>query len=233
MSAEDLISKLLASGKFKSKHPVTIHPEWYYSYVTIPKLKKIQEELLRMARTDLKVFINTPEYYNVSAEDLIPLIPHTVEYLKEIGLLGKFHRIMFPHQTRREDVGFVGSVHLESNQYGVAHCALNIPLHNCEDSWTIWYEATDGGAHINYTNRFAAMKKELARPIAAVRYTGPALLNTSIHHRGYRLSLDRLFASIRFTPGYILGKDDMMKFGIKNPLEQVDPIQIPELINKI
>lgn len=226
MNVEDFVSKLLASGKFN--YPVTIHPDWYYSYVTIPNFKAIQEELLVLARKDVKFYWNTPEYYNISPEDCIPLIPHTVEYLREIGLFNQFHRIMVPHQKRREDIGFVGPPHLDSNRYGVSHCSLNIPLHNCEDSWTIWYEATDGGAHLNYTYKFVGMAEELARPIAAVQYTGPALVNTSIHHRGYRLSLDRLFASIRFNPGYILGKDDMMKFGIKNPLEQVDPIQVPE-----
>jgi hypothetical protein len=190
-----------------------INTKWLYSYTDIPNLEIIKSELLRLFMSDVPKKQFSAFYVNVYKQD-IKDCPALFEYLYALGLLHKFVRVLFSI-TGGLDIN-AALPHADSfePEIGIRY-TLNIPLVDAEDSCTIFYDK-EIGSDVYYgpkTRTAYAHAMEGLTEIARMYYTQPAILNTSIIHRGEAKSLDRLLAGIRFMPE--LTYEELSRFGVK------------------
>jgi hypothetical protein len=108
--------------------------------------------------------------------------------------------------------------------------SLNIPLIDTDDSYTIWANTKARKLKISeimggntktledIMRNFGFMEDEFCTEIARVKYTQPALVNTTILHKGQSNNPNRRICGLRFVPQ--LTAQDAMNLGIKNPFIQ-------------
>jgi hypothetical protein len=194
-----------------------LYPGWYYSYVDIPNYEEIKQELLDLYKSGIVSTRSNPDYYNVSVGD-IKNCPKLFQYLSIVGVFDKFSRVLFSTNVPRTDVVHVDGYHPTTKN----HFSLNIPLIDCEDSYTAFYKYC--GNHLRFKietyHHYASMSMDKVEEIARVECTRPVLVNTTILHRGLTNKLTRTLASIRFHPA--LTVEELRNLGIKNPLVQED-----------
>ena len=82
---------------------------------------------------------------------------------------------------------------------------LNLPILNCKDSYTVWYNTKDGAGMTNYKKRYPTtpfyLEKDVYEEIGRVSSMQPAFINVSIPHRPeVHASVDRIAITTRFTP---------------------------------
>lgn len=185
-------------------------PNWCYSYVDIPNLKKIQEELFIARKVCSTPFQNNPYYINFSKETIQDHIPTVLEYLRDIGveeklLKVKFSSILPPGQGFRK----VSNIHVDVVDKHFKH-SLNIPIIDCENTYTIWYRGNIRlpdpkmnpflGANANPMEYFGVVDDHEAKEICRVETVRPMIINTTIPHRGeWHLRPSRVLCCINFT----------------------------------
>ena len=194
-----------------------LYPNWYFSYVEIPKLKEIQLELLSLKYSKIISYQKSPFYYNVLKEDIVDC-PELFEYLKSKELFGKFKRLLFSTNGPTQDVTHVDGY----NPLTRNHFSLNIPLIDCENSYTVFYDYK--GKHLIYNqdtyNFFAWMTLDKVKELTKVECVKPMLVNTTILHRGIMEKKSRTIVGIRFSSPLTI--EEIKRLGIKNPLVQED-----------
>jgi hypothetical protein len=177
-----------------------INTDWYYSYMDIPNLEIIKQELINLLSLPVPKKNFTSYYTNIYVPNIIQC-PTLMTYLEEVGVKSKLLRILYSKSdgpSINEAPPHVDSViPNRSFQY-----SLNIPLIDAEDSYTVWYEQTTPSLILYDTATFTGWveNKEQIREIARVQYTQPMLLNTSILHGGKITSNRRTIAGLRFWP---------------------------------
>jgi hypothetical protein len=183
-------------------------PDWHYTFINVSNLEKIQKELLYI-RNNLSPSMQYNEHYtNYLKEHIVEYIPTLREYLEEVGVYEKLYRIVF--SAKREPGQKIQSgIHVDSLDKGYTY-SLNIPLVDCENTYTAWYEGpvekydqtknpfigTNEGA-LAY---FGFVREHLAKEVCRVETTRPMLVNTTIPHRGLTTKPSRVISSIRFIP---------------------------------
>ena len=177
-----------------------INTDWYYSYLDIPNLEIIKQELINLLSLPVPKRNFTSYYTNIYVPNIIQC-PALMKYLEEAGVKSKLLRVLYSksdgHNINEAPPHVDSIVPNKSFQY-----SLNIPLIDAEDSYTVWYEQTIP-AQLLYdtvTNTGWVENKEQIREIARVQYTRPVLLNTSILHGGKITSDRRTIAGLRFWP---------------------------------
>lgn len=177
-----------------------INTDWYYSYVDIPNLETIKQELINLLSLPVPKRNFTRYYTNIYVPNIIQC-PALMAYLEAVGIKSKLLRILYSKSdgpSINEAPPHVDSIiPSKSFQY-----SLNIPLIDAEDSYTVWYEQTKPSLILFDTVTFTGWveNKEQVREIARAQYTQPMLLNTSILHGGKITSDRRMIAGIRFWP---------------------------------
>ena len=186
-----------------------INTDWYYSYIDIPNLAVIKQELINLLSLPVPKRNFTSYYTNIYVPNIIQC-PSLMEYLEAVGIKSKLLRVLYsksdgPHINNAPP--HVDSIKPDKSfQY-----SLNIPLIDAEDSYTVWYEQTTSCPILYDTVTFTGWveNKEQIKEIARVQYTQPMLLNTSILHSGKITSARRTIAGLRFWPE--LTNDDVLR----------------------
>ena len=183
-------------------------PDWYYSYVDLPNLEKIKQELL-FVRDNINVGAQyQPFYVNYFKNDIVQYIPTVCDYLKAVGLYNKFYRIIFSAKKTLNDK-LQSHIHVDTLAKSFIY-SLNIPLIECEDTYTAWYNGkvevfdqtknsflkTNQGS----INHFGVVDESNATEICRVETVKPMLINTTIPHRALTTCPGRVLACIRFVP---------------------------------
>lgn len=199
-----------------------LHPDWYYSSVHIDNLEKIQEELIALRQNAENSLQKNQFYRNIFKNEVFKHCPTLKEYLESVGLDQKFHRLILSTDKVSNDATFV---HVDSYDPNVSSYSLNIPLIDCEDSYTIWYTTERKKLNdclnegMNPVINYACLPLSAVTEVKRFRYNaGAALLNTTILHKGYSDKTTRTICGMRFVPK--LTKDDFLRLGIKNPYIQ-------------
>jgi hypothetical protein len=172
---------------------------WYYTYIDIPNLEIIKQELISLSDSCKNKIIRTPGLFNVFRKDIVDC-PEFMSYLASKGLDGKLNRLLYSTGSQGPNP------HVDSgNPYNCIY-SVNIPLLYAEDSYTVWYK-TDK----KYLLDFAKQGKDPnhsynwidisdATEIARIQYTSPAVVNTTILHKASASRPDRIVCGIRFWP---------------------------------
>ena len=134
--------------------------------------------------------------------------PAYTDYLKSLGLYDRWVKSVL--------IGTLGEqrikdspIHVDSEDWQTRCYALNIPLINCEDSHTVWYDVKDydedaysGDDQTSKGYKTArGFKPETSTEIGRLATITPAWVNVSVPHRAENANSDlRLIISTRFWP---------------------------------
>jgi len=167
-----------------------------YKILNIPNIDQIKKELNDVIQKDRFGF-------NPGNTDLIKeKCPTLTEYLRKVNLLDRW-----------KDTGVVvlsnGSLKIHTDSVDLRRVyALNIPVSNCENSYTMWYKVKEGAKPI--INRYGESKKmvysfqyspESVEEIDRMESNNPAFVNVKIPHSGFNNTDSlRCLISIRFIP---------------------------------
>jgi hypothetical protein len=196
-----------------------LYEAWFYSYVDIPDLDKIVAELILLKQTTTNIHRINEMYENVLQPNIINC-PNLEEYLRNVGLYNNLNRILFSSNVDKKSL-----VHVDSYNPIFQTFSLNIPLIECENSYTAWYSTTNKILNdlsrfgLSPETNFAYSDEADVTEVYRVEYTRPMLINTTILHRGIADNPRRTIASIRFNT--MLSVTDMRNMGIHTPLVQI------------
>lgn len=176
-----------------------INTDWFYSYVHIPNLSVIQEELITLLKT--AQYIRYTNYYiNVLNSNVIEC-PELMQYLDKLQLKHKFQRLLFSITKGLDANSILPHVDSVTPLVGIKY-SLNIPLVDALDSYVVWYEKTNNEELLYDINTYTGWVKDKTnvKEIERVQYTQPVLLNTTILHSPEVNSSNRLICGLRFWP---------------------------------
>ena len=176
-----------------------LNKDWFYSYLDIPNLDTITQELLMLFSTTTDKLVRNVGYVNIFRNSIVNC-PTFMSYLASKGLDNKLNRVMYTE-------GILGPhPHVDSGNPKNCTYSLNMPLVDAEDSYTVWY-ATDKTHLLDRSNLGQDPQQTIgwldisdATEVARLQYTQPALVNTTILHRGLVDRPSRTLCCIRFWP---------------------------------
>ena len=198
-------------------------PDWLYHSPALDAdaLPVIQKELIKLSirtRADMLVpYTSTFAVYGYSAperKNVFDWCPVLVQELLRLKLLGSFHWIGFVSVDASKEF----PPHIDTLDVG-----LNIPLSNCDDTFTVWYDAKildqSFPKHVigsPLVENARIVDKKNAVEIGRVESNRPLWLNTNVAHRPetHHDKL-RMAASIRFYPEPINEKGELWPHLIK------------------
>jgi hypothetical protein len=167
-----------------------------YKTLDISNLDQIKKELNNAIQK------NTFGFSAVDTNTIKESCPSLTEYLQKINLLDRW-----------KDTGMVVlnntslSIHSDSLDPQRIY-ALNIPVSNCKNSYTIWYKANKGVIPI--INKYGEPKKmvysfqyksEDVEEIDRMESSNPAFVNVKVPHSGISFNNSvRCLISLRFVP---------------------------------
>ena len=198
-------------------------PDWLYHTPALDDnaLPAIQKELTKISvhtKTKLMVpYTSTFAVYGMDPEErknVLDLCPTLIQELLRLKLLGSFYWIGFVSVDASKEF----PPHIDTLDVG-----LNIPLFNCDDTYTVWYDAKildqpfpDHVIGTPLVEKARIVDKKNAVEIGRVEANRPLWLNTNVAHRPetHHDKL-RMAASIRFHPEPINEKGELWPHLIK------------------
>jgi len=194
---------------------------WFYSEFQIENLKDIQEEFVKFAKTfNQREIVFTPK----KKEQFQEQVPVFVQFLKDMDLYHRWHATAFalvpPNQSYPP--------HIDSIDASFRSQALNIPIENYENTYTVWYDAKILGSiwgnlwgHVDKTLNTSVMcDAKSAKERCRVTATKPMIINVTLPHAVINpTDKVRFLVSTRFNPE--LDEADLLRLGIKQPYIQI------------
>ena len=196
----------------------TKKPSWFYKPIHIENLEAIQQELLTVLYKKIPNFEDEPpvpltekyqqkvsSFHYTSREEIEPYAPLYTEFIRSLGLLDKW----FASPIVTAYYQFKFPIHIDNADWFTNCYGLNIPIINCEDTYTVWYDAD-----IEYNKPFQSKSDtdiksvtRLIKPntpyteIARWHMKDPAWINVSIPHAPVTYNKKpRAAISARFIP---------------------------------
>ena len=182
-------------------------PNWLYQTPNLDEdaLPVIHKELLKLSlqtKDNLVSYTSTFTCYGHDQEErqkMMAECPTLKEELQRLQLLSRFHFVGFVSVDAQKEF----PPHIDTLDVG-----LNIPLYNCDETYTVWYDAKilnqpfpDYVIGTPLVKMARIVDKKNAVEIGRVEANRPWWLNTNVAHRPetHHDKL-RLAASIRFYP---------------------------------
>jgi hypothetical protein len=171
---------------------------WLYQRVTIPNYEALATELqltysvLKHTNRGIK---HNPLYINLGAHDVLPLSPLLSSFLNTFGLLNRFWYCIYtvPHVT------ISNKVHIDSPN-GTVKYSLNLPLVDCDGTYTAFYAANSPLALSASGRILIAPPGMVQEEVDRVECSTPMFINVNTPHMGVSTRLTRLLMCLRFTP---------------------------------
>jgi hypothetical protein len=182
-------------------------PDWLYQTPALDAnaLPLIQKELLKLSlvtKDNLVPYSSTFVIYGMHPEqrkNIFDRCPVLIQELLRLKLLGS--------------LSYIGLISVDANKEFPPHIdtldvGLNIPLYNCDNTYTVWYDAEildqplpDYAIGSSFVETARIVDPKNAVEIGRVEANQPWWINTNIPHRPetHHDQL-RLAASIRFLP---------------------------------
>lgn len=198
-------------------------PDWLYQSPALDDnvLPEIQKELIKLAvhnKANLLVpYSSTFAVYGmgqVQRKNIFDWCPTLIQELQRLELLDNFYWIGFVSVDSSKEF----PPHIDTLDVG-----LNIPLYNCDNTYTVWYDAKildqsfpDHVIGTPLVKNARIVDKKNAVEIGRVEANRPLWLNTNVAHRPetHHDKL-RMAASIRFHPEPINEKGELWPHLIK------------------
>lgn len=183
---------------------LTEKPSWFYKPVQIENLEQIQKELLTVLYKKIPNFDTAPPLFHyTSREEVESYAPLYTAYIESLGLLDKW--IASPIITTNYQYKF--PIHIDNSDWHTNCYGLNIPIINCEDTYTVWYDAEIQEERPELAKSDPKNVSRLMKPgtptteIARWHMKDPAWINVSIPHAPVsNHNKPRALISARFSP---------------------------------
>lgn len=199
-----------------------LRPNWYYSYVDIPNLEEIKEELRILPDIVGKRYYK--DYFSVV--DGVPGLtksPKLFKFLMTLGIASRVQYILFKTPMDKPEI------HVDSFDPTLCQMSLNIPIDDYENTYTCWYDIKEyefdvrvGAAGATSKGKsYAVCIADNPKEIKRVETVKPMLINTTIFHGvDAGASTNRYVCCIRFDMP--LPDSICKKLGIQEPYVQTD-----------
>jgi hypothetical protein len=177
-------------------------PTWLYKPIQIDNLKEIQAEILPIILKKIPNFISEPpNFYRLLPEDIVPYAPSYVELIKTVGIYDRW-LLSAVITTNR---GIITPIHVDNKNWQKNCYGLNIPIVNCEGTYTVWYDAEIGDSLYeagDWRDTACTQKENTpAREIGRWEMSKSAWINVSIPHQAVSTHMKpRAIISARFDP---------------------------------
>lgn len=158
-------------------------PNWCFKPVDVPNLSEIQSEFQAIL-TELISLDERYKYFHIDRARIESKVPSYAKFLKSIGLLDRWQYSAVIVTTGNDEF----PIHVDALDWTERCYALNLPIQNCDDSYTIWYDAkvnTDPIPGDETSNRLLARfcHPENAIEIARMPASTSAWVNIALPHR--------------------------------------------------
>jgi len=124
---------------------MNLNEKWCYRKIyNIPNLSSIQQELydfMFSVKPSTDTWISTAMY--MSKDKISEQTPLFNEYLKSLGIFDRWYYSLLIYTNNGKTL----PIHIDSVPWKNDRYALNIPVYNCDDTYTVWYEC-----EIDYDN---------------------------------------------------------------------------------
>jgi hypothetical protein len=177
-----------------------MHP--YYKIISIPELAKISHEIDGALPQLITGAVDLKQVYSFNIIDtsrLLQLSPALTSWLDSVGLTSHLKYAGLPCTAPHSS----GSIHTD----GKCVEAINLPVYNCDQGYSIWYQAScigtitesTSGKSTNQQAEYVPYSHADAVELSRVSNQHPIWFNTSIPHRGVNLSnRPRIILTLRF-----------------------------------
>lgn len=170
-----------------------IRPTWLYRPVNVPEIRQIQEELQPIIQTLSETMV-------LQAIDLDAIKRCSPSYCDLIDRLGLSARWFWTGAVVAPTPG--AHIHSDHPDWHERCYAFNIPLVNCENGCTVWYDAKNPIESLSTAERpYVFYDDEGAAEIGRMSANTCAFVNISVPHKP--VSLDnrcRMVMTTRFHP---------------------------------
>lgn len=179
---------------------MTDQPNWFFKEISVPELADIQREIFQIITT-LITDDSEIKFFYIDRTLLETGAPSYTKFLNRLGILDRWkYSAIITTQGNEKFPIHVDAIDWKNRCYG-----LNLPILNCEDSDTVWYDADIVNELVttesDYRNSARLCKTDSAREVCRMPSTTPAWINISIPHRPETKHSDlRIVISARFTP---------------------------------
>jgi hypothetical protein len=176
-------------------------PSWFYKEISVPELADIQREVNQILTTLISVKDTEVTFFYIDRNLLETSVPSYTKFLDRLGLLERWkYSAVITTQGNKEFPIHVDALEWEDRCYG-----LNLPILNCEDSDTVWYDAEIiDELPTNQQDRRNSARlcvTETAKELCRMPASKPAWINISIPHRPESRHTNlRAVISARFEP---------------------------------
>jgi hypothetical protein len=172
---------------------------WLYSRICIPNIEDIRTELIfacaELTAMNTGVMYN-PLYVNFYAPDFLPHVPKLAKFLEDNNILWRLQRCMFA----KTNATVPNRIHIDSAN-GAVKYSINIPLIDCNNTYTAFYQPLPMTANPAKAFLIAA-DESTAVEIDRVECSTPLIINTNIPHMGISARPMRQMAFLRFWPEF-------------------------------
>jgi hypothetical protein len=182
---------------------VETNPKWLYKPVEVDNLKEIQREIIPIVLKKIPNFLNMqPEFFHiVMREEIEPFAPCYTEFIKKHAVISQW--TMCAISVTKFNMDF--PIHIDCTDWEKRCYGLNLPVINCEGTYTVWYDTEMQGnlSDDDALQAIVGMQKPGAAAIEIGRWDAskPAWVNNSIPHRPISThELPRVVLSARFDP---------------------------------
>lgn len=187
---------------------------WLYKPISIPNITEISQELQQVIEENPLIMEGLPGYdLIINSNDILKKsAPKFVQLLRDLNL---YDRWEYSGWSTSDKAGAVAIVHTDYNWPDRSY-ALNIPVLNCHDSWTVWYETNPNSGVTTlrkYKDSILPEKwqdyypgqqwrdEDVLGELDRMPATQAAFVNISVPHRPVNLHEEkRVLLSTRFLP---------------------------------
>ena len=178
------------------------NPKWLYKPVEVDNLKEIQREIIPIIFKKIPNFLHMPpEFVPIMRDEIEPFAPCYTEFIKNHAVISQWSWCAII--TTNLNLDF--PIHVDSTDWEKRCYGLNIPVINCEGTFTVWYDTEIQGNRYDDSDfrAVARVQKPGAPAVEIGRWdtNTPAWINTSVPHRPVSThKLPRAVLSARFDP---------------------------------
>jgi hypothetical protein len=124
-------------------------PDWFYSPVTVPNLKELQEQCLAAFFKEMAgVIPEKSSFVVIDTHRMAESCPAINQLIEHFQLKHKWYHVGFSVVNNSDEF----KIHVDYLD-GSTFMALNIPLLNCDDTYAVWYDGiADKGNDVYYAD---------------------------------------------------------------------------------
>ncbi len=177
-------------------------PNWLYRPVVVPNLEILKQELHCVANQIILDIQNlTPDFHYIPRDQIEQHLPQTKIWLADLGLLDRWKYLAFITGNQGTSL----PLHVDTLDWTTRSYGLNVPVLNCEQSWTVFYRAQiDRPTQEDATDPRASAwfcDPDTAEEIDRIESVRPHWINVCVPHRPMVMHQQpRILASFRFGP---------------------------------